>query len=186
MPDIESKLANLAKLIDGQVVSNPVAVQACVKGIVSGFPVKIEAVQINYPFGISYFLETSHFSSSRAATDSFKLTILPKYARGFTSVITRFLFFERRGQKIELPRLDSAFSFKFDNGFFAKQFAHYPDVADKILLLEKLSHFNELVIKSDAGLYLLQPTPLISVDLDLVQSIITTMANLGQVLFEAF
>jgi hypothetical protein len=186
MPDIESKLANLAKLIDGQVVSNQVAVQACVKGIVSGFPVTVEAVQANYPFGVSYFMETSHFSSTRIANESFKLTILPKYARGWASIITRFLFFERRGQRIDLPSLDSAFIFKYDNALFAKQFAHYPDVADNIVLLEKLTHFNEMVIKSDAGLYLSQPTSFISLDLDLCQNVLTAMAKLGQVLFEAF
>src|ERR1700722_971399 len=104
MPDIQTKLTNLAQAIEGQVVSNKVAMQVCVKGIVAGFPVTLEAMQTNYPFGVSYFVETNHFS--KAKDQSFKLTILPKYARGWLSHVTRFLFFERRGQNMDLSTLD--------------------------------------------------------------------------------
>jgi len=185
MPETETKLEKLAKIIDGQVVSNQAAVQICIKGIVAGFPVKLEAIQANYPFGVSYFIETSSFSSM-SVNESFKLVVTPKYARGRLSAITRFLFFERRGQNVDVPALDSALIFKYDNGFLAKQFAHCPNVAANIQALEKQTHFNEMVIKSDAGLYLSQPTPFNVLDLEQCKETFDTLAKLAQVLFEVF
>ncbi len=176
MPDIQTKLTELAQIIDGRVVPNQIAMKACVKGIVSGFPVTLEATQTNYPFGVSYFLETSHFS--RPNNESFKLTILPKYARGWFSFVTRFL--------LDLSILDSTLIFKYDNGNLAKQFAHYPGVANNILLLEKLAHFSEMIIQSNTGLYLSQPTSFSELDLTVCKTVFDTMAKLGQVLFEAF
>ncbi len=184
MPDIEKKLTALAQLLEGKVVSNKVAVPVCVKGIISGFPVTVQAVQSAYPFGTSYFLETDSFAKSTHA--SFKLTILSKYARGWLSQITRFLFFERRGQTVDIPALDSSMVFKCNNIFLAKEFLHCPNVADDILQLAQLSKFSEMVIQSDAGLYLSQPVSFGELDLDNCQVILQTMAKLGHVLFQAF
>ena len=100
--------------------------------------------------------------------------------------MTRFLFFERRGQKLELSDLDSTFICKYDNGALAKAFAQLEGVDKNILLLEKISHFNELVVKSDTGLYLTQPISFNSLELDLCQEIFSLMAKLGEVLFETF
>ncbi len=186
MPDIQIKLAQLGQLLDGQVVSNPVAIKTSVKGIVSGFPVTLEVPQTPYPFGLTYFIETNRFSKSKNNLQSFKLTILPKYARGPLSAITRFLFFEKRGQKIELAEFDSTFICKYDNGQLAKQFVHYPNVANNIFALEKMTQFNELVVKSDLGLYLVQPISFNSLDLSLCQKTFNLMAQLGQVLFESY
>ena len=44
--------------------------QVCVKGIVSGFPVKLEAIADSYPFGVNYFVETGAFSSQPPADNS--------------------------------------------------------------------------------------------------------------------
>ena len=98
MPETETKSDKLARIIDGQVISNQTAVQICVKGIVSGFPVKLEAIKANYPFGVTYSIETSRFTNI-SAKESFKLVIMPKYARGRLSVITRFLFLKDAGKR---------------------------------------------------------------------------------------
>ncbi len=99
MPEIESKLDKLARIIDGQVMVNPAGLKVCIKGIVAGFPARLEAVQATYPFGVSYYLETNHFSSAPSRAESFKLVIMPKYARGPLSVITRFLFSKDKGKR---------------------------------------------------------------------------------------
>ena len=101
------------------------------------------------------------------------------------SVITRFLFFERRGQKMDLSSLDANFVFKHNNEALAKQFVHSPGVADSIQTLEKQTHFNEMVIKSDAGVYLSQSTPFSVLELDQCKQTFDTLAKLAQVLFEA-
>ena len=185
MKDTQTKSDKLAKIIDGQVIYNQMALQICIKGIVNGFPVKLEAINPNYPFGVTYSVETSNFAS-KFERENFKLIIIPKYARGKLSIITRFLFFERRGQKIELPSLDLAFIFKYDNGFLAKQFVHYKNVAENIEKLEKQTHFNETIIKSNAGLFLSQPSPFSTLDLNECKGTFDIMAELAQILFEFF
>jgi hypothetical protein len=185
MPQLETKAAEFAKLIDGQIVSNQVATEICIKGIVSGFPVKLEAIKGNYPFGVSYSVETGKFSSV-VAHQNFKLVVTPKYAKGRMAAVTRFIFFERRGQKLDLPQLDSAFVFKYDNNILVKQFAQHENVGPNIQALEKQTHFNEMVIKSDAGIYLSQPEPFIALDLKECLNTFRTMTELAQVLFNFF
>jgi hypothetical protein len=185
MPENESKLQKLANLIDGQVILNQPALQICIKGIVAGFPVKLEAVQANYPFGVTYLVETNSFSK-KTNSESFKLVIMPKFARGKLSAITRFLFFERRGQKLDLPILDSNFIFKYDNGILAKGFARQAGAAEAIEKLEKQTHFNEMVIKSNAGLYLSQPTAFNALDIQECKETFMAMTDLAQVLFDSF
>ena len=186
MSIIEAKSAELARSIDGQVIVNQTRVEVCVKGIISGFPVTLEATKASYPFGVNYFLETGHFANRQVTPDTFKLTIMPRYMPGWLSLISRILFFESRGQKLNLPQLDQALRFKYNNAIAAKKFAHYPGVAENILELEKIARFNEILINSSAGIYLSQPTSFQSLELALCKEIFTIMAELGQVLFEAF
>ncbi len=186
MYDINAKLAELAQSIDGQVVNNQAGLTVCVKGIVAGFPVALEAIKATYPFGVSYFLETNQFAGKISKPECFKLTIMPKYMQGWLSLVSRILLFESRGQKLNLPELDRALRFQYDNGPEAKRFAHYPGAAQKILDLEKISRCNEMLINSGAGIYLSQPTAFIALDLNVCKEIFIIMAQLGQILFEAF
>jgi hypothetical protein len=182
---LETKLSELAQMMDGQVIAHPTRGEVCVKGIISGFPITLEAIKATYPFGVSYFLETG-FMNEQVIPHKFKLTITPRYMNGWLSLVSRILFFESRGQKVHHPQLDSALRFKFDNVDVVKSFVQYPEVAEKILQLEKYSHFNEMLINSGAGLYLSQPVNFLSLDLNLCKEIFNVMAGLGQVLFEAF
>ena len=102
MGSTQAKLIELAQSIDGQVVTNEKRVEICVKGIVAGFPVTLEATKATYPFGVNYFLETGGFSNGQVASESFKLTVTPKYIPGWFSLISRVLFFESRGQKLNI------------------------------------------------------------------------------------
>ncbi len=87
---------------------------------------------------------------------------------------------------MDLPALDSAFIFKFDHPILAKMFAHHEGVAEIIQKLQEQEHFSEMVINSSAGLYLAQPTPFGALDLEQCKETFNLLANLGQVLFEAF
>jgi hypothetical protein len=181
-----SKSAELASIIDGQVITDQNRVEVCVKGIIRGFPVTLEATKVTYPFGVNYFLETGNFANKQAPAETFKLTITPKYMAGWLSLISRILFFESRGQKVDLDRLDRALRFKYDNASAAKRFVHYAGVSEKILELEKITRFNEVLVNSTAGIYLSQPVNFLALELDLCKEIFMIMAGLGQVLFEAF
>jgi hypothetical protein len=186
MTIIQAKLAQLAQSIDGQVIANQTRVEVCVKGIIAGFPVTLEATKISYPFGVNYFLETGNFANRQVTPDTFKLTVMPRYMSGWLSLISRVLFFENRGQKLNLPQLEEALRFKYDNAAAAKRFAHYPGVAKNILELEKIARFNEILVNSSAGIYLSQPISFQALELGLCKEIFSIMAELGQVLFEAF
>jgi hypothetical protein len=185
--NIKDKSSQFAQSIDGRVVLDQDRVEVCIKGFIAGFPITLEAVRATYPFGVNYFLETSNFSATRkSSADSFKLTVLPKYMQGWLSLISRIFLFESRGQKLDLPQLDRSLKFKYDHGAGAKKFAHYPGVSEGILTLEKLTHFNEMLIKSDAGIFLSQPTAFNVIELDSCRQAFALMAELGQVIFEAF
>lgn len=178
-----SKIAKLADMLDGQVVPAQLAMKVCIRGIVAGFPVVLEATGSTYPFGVNYFVDTGCFAG---ASEALKIVIMPKLARGRLSVITRFLFFERRGQKINVPSLDNDFIFKYDNEFLAKKFVQHHGVLDSIKELQQQSHFDEMVIRSKAGITLGQPTPFNALDLDQCLQTFKLLADIAQVLFELF
>lgn len=179
MPELHEKLDKLAKIIDGQVITNLPGVTFCIKGIVSGFPVKIEATEL-FPFAISFHLGIDKFV--RSGADNFNLSILPKYARGKLSAITRFLFFERKGQKLGLSKLDASFVFKVDNILPVKALFGHAKASEAMLALEQQTHFNEMVIKSDVGIYLSQPVTFKELEPEHCKTTFNSMAILAEYL----
>ncbi len=174
--------------MDGRIVNDAERVEICIKGAVLGFPATLEAIRSSYPFGVTYFLETQIIEdpSAPAALRPLKLVLTPRYARGVLALIGRILFFEARGQKLAITSLDSKFICSTNDLDRAQSFAQYPGMEDKLTKLYKYSNFSELLIKTDAGICLSQPTSFNALNPDVFNEVFRLMGEIGQVIFDRF
>ena len=188
MTEYEAKVALIAKILEGRVVHDEPRVLVCIKGIVLGFPATLEAIQPSFPFGVTYFLETNVIEDPNAQPrqSPLKLVITPRIGRGLFSFFSRLLLLEAKGQKVDIPQIDSAFVCSFDNIDATKRFLHYPAIQEKLVMLAKYSQFTELLIKTDAGICLSQPTSLNALGLDVCKETFRLLGELGQVIFDNF
>jgi hypothetical protein len=187
MTNNQTKSTSMAKLLDGRVVNDSQRVEVCIKGAVLGFPATLEALRASYPFGVTYFLETNIIEDPSASpAPSLKLVLTPRYEKGILAALARILFFEARGQKLGITGLDSQFICSTNHPAQAIKFAQYPGVEDKLSKLYKYSNFSELLIKTDAGISLSQPTSFNTLDLDVFKEVFHLLAELGQVIFDNF
>lgn len=186
--DLQAKLQAAANVIDGRVIDDSERVGICIKGIVMGFPATIEAIGEGWPWPTTYTLETNPVVDPNAREETYgaKISICPRVGRGFFRFFSNILLFESRGQPIGDKKLESKLIFSYDDRELAERFVRYPNVGDHLLALEHVSKFSEAIIKTDTGIYLSQPTSFKSVDLDVVRATFREMAELGQVLFDAF
>ncbi len=187
MKDIEAKVASIAAVLEGALEPSD-RVEICIKGIVLGFPAALEAFSPSFPFGVNYFVETKVVDDPQGglAKNPLKLTIAARHARGFLSVLIRLLLFERQGQLLNQANIDRAFICQYDQDDEAKRFGRYPGVDEKLLALHRYSNFTELVIKTDAGLYLAQQVSFEKLDVDVCRETFRLLGELGQVIFDAF
>lgn len=184
MIDTQAKMKAVAEMLEGTVVEESIGLEVQVKGSVSGFPSTLQALRAGFPFGITYIVEVNVMNEKEE--DPLNMTIMPRYARGFLSFITRLLLLESKGQMIGDKKFDSKFLLSFNEHNVAERFIKYPGVMEKIEALQVNTKFSEMGLKAKAGLYLTQPTNFNSVDLDVVRVTFKMMGELGQVLFEAF
>jgi len=187
MIDIEAKVASIADVIEGSRLASD-RVEICIKGVVLGFPAALEAFSAHFPFGVNYFVETKIVDDPQGeqAVMPLKLAITSRHARGFLTRLKRLLLFEPRGQSLMQARLDKAFICQYNQEDEAQRFGRYPGVDDKLLALQRYSNFTELVIKTDAGIYLAQQVSFASLDIDVCRETFRLLGELGQVIFDAF
>jgi hypothetical protein len=178
----------LAEVLEGRIVTDTGRVEVCVKGTMLGFPATLEALRATFPFGVSYFVETNVSGDANSQPDPsmLNITVMPRYAKGLLSFITRILLFESKGQMVGDKAFDSRFICAFNDSAQAERLIAYPGISDKILELYHLTNFNELLIRVGAGLYLAQPKSFNSINIDVAKEVFRTLAEIGQVLFEDF
>ena len=188
MPDLDAKMQMLARIIEGRVVDDSNRVQVCLKGTILGFPATLEAINVGWPFGVNYYIETRVIDDPNQPRDpnALKLTFVPRVARGLIELFARVLLVESRGQKIGDKRLEEEFVMSFNNYEEAVRFCQYPAVSDKLKALHKYAKFSELLVKADSGLWLAQPVSFKTLDPDLFRETFKMLGDLGQILFEAF
>lgn len=185
--DIEAKLQATAQIIEGRVIRNEPAVDVCVKGSVFGFPASLKALRPSWPFGVMYFLETEVVEDPQAkAIDALEITISPRYGQGLWGIFTRLLLFESAGMSVADKQLDKKFICNYNDASEAERFMKYPGVADNLLKLEHYTKFSEMQIRSHAGIYMAQPASFKALDLDVCRESFKLLAQIGQVIFEAF
>jgi hypothetical protein len=187
--DVEAKKQAVADIIGGKVIDDSDRVAVCIKGSVLGLPATFEAINPGWPFGVMYTVESNVVvdpNQPAAGKPAARITIYPRMGRGLTSFFTRILLFESSGMPVGDKRLEGVFNFTYDERDVALRFVGYPRVSELLMALEHSARFSELVIKTDAGIYLAQPINFNSLSLDLCQATFKTVAELAQILFEAF
>lgn len=182
------KAASIAKMLEGRVVPDEQRVQVCIKGVVLGFPATLEAIRVGFPFGVNYTVETKLVDDPNTAPEmpALRLMMTPRAVRGFLSSIVRLIILEPKGQKLDIPKLDAAFVSSFNESEVARRFGHYPGVQEGLLNLAKMSRFTELLIRTDAGLYLAQPKSFNDLDLDICKETFRALGEIGQIIFDSF
>jgi len=188
MDDNEVKAASIAKMLEGRVVPDEKRVQICIKGAVLGFPATLEAVRVGYPFGVSYYLETKVVDDPHSSSDqnALRMTIIPRAVRGFLSPILRMFLMEPKGQDLGMPKLDAAFVSSFNEPRIAERLVRYPGIQENLLELAKVSPFSELLVRTDAGLYLAQRKSFRDLDLDVCKVTFKLLGGIGKIISDSF
>lgn len=186
---VESKAQTIANFIDGNVVDDAERVAVCIKGVVNGFPATLEAMYANWPFGITYTIETNVVvdpTQQRGPHGGGTITIYPRFGRGITSLFTKLLLFEGSGSPVGDKRLEKVFNFSYDDRDMAERFVHYPAVSEYLFNLERLGKFSELIIRPEAGIYLAVPTNFNALEYETCRKTFELLGFMAKALFEAF
>jgi|GEM_PF-456128 len=182
-----AKQKAIAEIIEGKVVDDSKRVEVCIKGTLLGFPATLEAIRSGFPFGVSYFVETEPDMKSRPPADQvFYISVVPRFATGIISILSRIFLFESRGQSVGDKHFEGRYVFNHNSFELAERFVHYPGVKDRIEDLQKYTGFNELVVRAGYGVYLSQPKSFNQLDLDVCREAFRLLGELGQVVFDAF
>lgn len=189
MIDLQAKMESVAEILDGRIEHSPDSgLAVCVKGSVLGFPATLQAIGPGWPFGVMYLVETEVIEdpNRHRPADALQMVVYPRVGRGFMGFFTHILLFESRGMSVRDKRLESKFVFSHNDENLAERFVKYPGNFDRLMSLEEYSKFNELTVKTDAGIVLSQPKSFNALDLDCCRATFKTLGELGQVLFESF
>lgn len=183
-PKIEAKAQQIAKLIDGEASFDTGRVAVSINGMVDGFPATVESLFPGWPFGTSYTMELD--IDDEGPRDSVRLSVYPRVGRGLWSFATRLLLFEPSGQSVHDKRLEKQFIFAYDNPDLAERLVRYPGVSELFYQLESVSKFTELVVKTDKGVFLSQPTNFKTLEVDVVRVTFAHLSKLTEIIFESF
>ena len=186
--ELESKKQAIAEILDGKVVDDSSRVQVCIKGSMLGFPTTIEAFRAGFPFGVNIYIETETEIERKKQNivDPFKISIRPRYVKGLLAIVSRIFLFESRGEKVGNKEFESRYVSQHSDYEMAEKFIRYPGIIENINELEKISQFNELVARAKYGVFLSQSKSFKQLDIDETRETLKNLANIGQVLFDAF
>lgn len=184
----EDKVQTFAKIIEGQSITDDPRFEVFLKGTVLGFPVMLQAIKATWPFGLIYTVETQVIDDPNATPDpnALFMQLSPRVVRGFFAFFAKILLFEPTGQHLSDRRMQQHFMFSYNNALEAERFVRYPGLFENLIKLEQAAKFSELTIRAKAGLVLTQPHNFNSVQPDVFRETFKVMADVGQVLFEAF
>lgn len=130
--------------------------------------------------------DDDEYEDEEYAVISSTINVCPRIGRGLMRFFSHALLFESRGQGISNKKLESKLIFSYDDRDVAERLLLYPGVGDNLLALEEISKFSEVVIKTDKGIYLSQPTSFNSLDLDIMRATFREMAELGATMYDLF
>jgi hypothetical protein len=183
-----AKVQKAAELIEGRVVQGEAPVAVMLRGTVLGFPALFQAIYDGWPFGVTYVIETKVVDDPGSVADQNDLvmSIMHRNAKGPLRSVMRIFLMESRGVAVGDKRIQERYLISCNNNTQADRFLRYPGVYDALLKLEDMTKFNEISIKTNAGLSLSQPKSFASLDLDVYLETFRALSELGQILFESF
>lgn len=184
----KEKVQAIAKMLEGAPAFDRAPLQIYIKGTILGFPAILQALFPNWPFGLTYIVETQVINKPGQTenTRSASITIVPKTARGPFSWLTRIFLLESSGIYVEDKRLQNAFIINASDKQQADRFASYPGLFDLLKKLEKCTKFSEITIQPYAGVVLSQPQSFNKLELGTCREAFNLLSELGQIVFELF
>ena len=186
--DLDSQKQQLANCIAGQVIPDQPGLAVCIRGNVKGFPVILQAVLTGWPFGVMYISETQDSATVSAvpAENGGRITICPRVGKGLGSILSFLFLFEGKSMPVGDSELEGQFNFSYDRRDLAYRFAAIEGIASQIKQLEQQTKFSELVIRTDAGIYLAQPTPFEKLSPEDCLETCRLLADMGSLLRQNF
>lgn len=189
--ELYGKQQAVAKLIDGEVIDDTDRVAVCIKGLVKGFPTRIEAFMTGWPWSVTYAIETNLVLNPDEDRDDYsnehaKINIIPRIGKGLWTMFSRAFLFEAKGMKVHDKRIEKQMIVSYDNSEPALRFIKYPGAAEILLTLHEDCHLKEMIIKTNEGIYFSQGVNFNEMDMDLCQATCNYLGELGQVLADAF
>ena len=189
--DLYGKQQAVAGLIDGEVIDDTDRVAVCIKGITHGFPIRLEAFMVGWPWSVTYAIETNLIEDPNQEqnynpNEHARINLLPRIGKGIWSILSRTFLFETKGQKVHDKRLEKELIITYDNHEPALRFIKYPGAAEILATLAEECHLKEMIIKTNEGIYFSQGVNFKEMDMDLCQATFNYLGELGQVLSEAF
>jgi hypothetical protein len=113
-----------------------------------------------FPFGVGYMISFGNEEAQDADFDTsqtLKLTVTPRFAKGLMSIFGRLLLFESKGLSVQDTKFESRFITTYNEKDLMQAYFNAPGVKKTIWDLSMKEEFNELVINSEMGIYLYQP-----------------------------
>jgi hypothetical protein len=179
--NIEAKKQELAKCFAGEVIDDQPGLAVYIKGKVQGLAATLQAFYPGWPFGVQYIIETE--PNGLLAPDSNsggRISLYPRVGRGLASFLTYLFLFEGKSMPVGDKDLEGQFNFVYDNREIAEEFVQLEGVADQLRELESQCHFSELIIRTDVGIYLAQPTSFNSLTESVCQQTFSLLAALAK------
>ena len=187
MVELAEKQQDIANLINGEVIDDTDRVAVCIKGKVNGFPATLEAFMTGWPFNCTYVVESVlERDPDRHPEDGAKISVLPRMGQGLWGIFTHIFLFEGKGMSVNDRRLEKKLIFNYDLRDPALRLIKYPGIAETLMVLEEDCKLKELILKTNAGLYMIQGCSFDSLDLDLCSATFNYMAQVAQVINELF
>lgn len=181
--ELKQKQHDVASLFEGEVMDESDRVAVSVKGYVEGFRAQLRAFAVDWPFDVSYIIETTDVPEEHEQS---KIVVVPRMGRGLWSFLSHIFLFESKGMSVNDKRLEKKLVFSYDYRDTALRLIKYPGVPDILAVLEEDCHMKELVIKTDTGICFTQGTNFKSLDLDLCQATFNYLGQLAKVMNELF
>lgn len=178
----------VANLIDGQVTDETERVAVCIKGVVNGFPVTLEAFMVGWPWSVTYCIETNVVDKEDVnPADHAIINLVPRMGRGLLfGFFSRIFLFESKGASVGDKKLESSLIISFNNREPAMRFLRYPQVGDLLINLERYCKLREMIVRTDQGILFTQSNNFKTMDLDTFQATFKYLGELAQVIADAF
>lgn len=161
----KSKVQVISEALGAEPEKNTGFNDLVLKGKRGEYDITLTAFKPFFPFGVGYMISFGNEEIQEADTGSdtsqtLKMTIIPRFAKGLMSIFGRLFLFESKGLPVQDGKFESRFITTYNEKELMQAYFNAPGVKKTIWDLSMQQEFNELVINSEMGIYLYQPQSL--------------------------